>query len=102
MNENLSGIETVKSNCLTAFSDFSFSNCCFVFLVNLPFDYPLLCFIFRNGVVKYNYGGENSKDGLIQWIKRFIHSSSLIYLFWLFILMNNLWLVLVFVVCLVD
>ena len=30
-----------------------------------------LCFLFyRNGKVKYKYGGENSKDGIIKWLRK--------------------------------
>ena len=27
-------------------------------------------FFFRNGKVKYKFGGENSKDGIIKWLKK--------------------------------
>lgn len=31
--------------------------------------YIYLLFLFRNGKKKFNYGGENNKDGIFSWMK---------------------------------
>lgn len=31
--------------------------------------YTIYLFLFRNGKKKFNYGGENNKDGIFSWMK---------------------------------